>query len=154
DLTTNMNKKFLFLPATLLMIATSTIQAQDKSAESHGINLEYMDKNVKPGDDFFRYVNGSWFDKTEIPADRTRWGSFDELRQNTDRDALAILKEAANNPHLDPTSDQMNAVHVFNTYFDFETRNRLGISPIVPTLERINAIKNTQDVLALITEKM
>src|SRR5690606_33089378 len=71
-----------------------------------------------------------------------------------DRDALAILKEAANNPHLDPTSDQMKAVHVFNTYLDFETRNRLGISPIVPTLERINAIKNTQDVLALITEKM
>ncbi len=95
-----MNKKFMFLPVTLLMIATSTVQAQTPSAESHGINLEYMDKNVKPGDDFFRYVNGEWFDKTEIPADRTRWGSFDELRQNTDIDALTILKEAVNNKKL------------------------------------------------------
>ena len=48
--------------------------AQQKNS---GINLDLMDKSVKPGDDFFRYVNGTWFDKTEIPADRTRWGSFD-----------------------------------------------------------------------------
>lgn len=66
----------MFLPATLLMIATATVQAQDQSNENHGINLEYMDKNVKPGDDFFRYVNGTWFDQAEIPADRTRWGSL------------------------------------------------------------------------------
>jgi predicted metalloendopeptidase len=52
-----------------------------------------MDKNVKPSNDFFRYVNGTWLDNTAIPADRTRWGSFDELRQRTDADALAILKK-------------------------------------------------------------
>ncbi|MEG1021791.1 MAG: M13 family metallopeptidase [Myroides sp.] len=149
-----MNKKHLFLPATLLMIATSTIQAQDKSAESHGINLEYMDKNVKPGDDFFRYVNGEWFDKTEIPADRTRWGSFDELRQNTDIDALTILKEAVNNKKLDPKSDQMKAVNVFKTYLDLDTRNKLGIKPIQSTLDQINKIKNANDVVALLKEKM
>jgi predicted metalloendopeptidase len=40
-----------------------------------------MDKTVKPANDFFRYVNGTWLDNTEIPSDRTRWGSFDELRQ-------------------------------------------------------------------------
>jgi len=144
----------MFLPATLLMIATSTIQAQDKSAESHGINLEYMDKNVKPGDDFFRYVNGEWFDKTEIPADRTRWGSFDELRQNTDIDALTILKEAVNNKKLDPKSDQMKAVNVFKTYLDLDTRNKLGIKPIQSTLDQINKIKNANDVVSLLKEKM
>ncbi len=149
-----MNKKFMFLPATLLMIATSTVQAQTPSAESHGINLEYMDKNVKPGDDFFRYVNGEWFDKTEIPADRTRWGSFDELRQNTDIDALTILKEAVNNKKLDPNSDQMKAVNVFKTYLDLDTRNKLGIKPIQSTLDQINKIKNANDIVALLKEKM
>lgn len=148
-----MNKKFMFLPATLLMIATS-VQAQAPSAENHGINLEYMDKNVKPGDDFFRYVNGEWFDKTEIPADRTRWGSFDELRQNTDIDALTILKEAVNNKKLDPKSDQMKAVNVFKTYLDLDTRNKLGIKPIQSTLNQINKIKNANDVVALLKEKM
>src|SRR5690606_39421631 len=149
-----MNKKFMFLPATLLMIATATVQAQDQSNENHGINLEYMDKNVKPGDDFFRYVNGTWFDQAEIPADRTRWGSFDELRQNTDKDALAILEAAAKNKNLDPQSDQKKAVNVFETYLDFETRNRLGIQPIQSTIQQIQSIKNADEVIALITEKL
>lgn len=143
----------MFLPVTLLMIFSS-VNAQDKSNESHGINLEYMDKNVKPGDDFFRYVNGEWFDKTEIPADRTRWGSFDELRQNTDMDALTILKEAVNNKKLDPKSDQMKAVNVFKTYLDLDTRNKLGIKPIQSTLDQINKIKNVNDIVALLKEKM
>lgn len=145
----------MFLPATMLMIFTSVnAQKATPSGESHGINLEYMDKKVKPGDDFFRFVNGEWFDKTEIPADRTRWGSFDELRQNTDIDALNILKEAVNNKNLDPKSDQMKAVNVFKTYLDLDTRNKLGITPIQSTLDQINKVKNVKDIIALVTEKM
>ena len=100
-----------------------------------------MDKSVKPGDDFFRYVNGTWFDKTEIPADRTRWGSFDELRHNTDKDALAILKDAASKK-LDPKSDQAKAVNVYKTYMDTISRNKLGIKPIKSTLAKIDAVKS------------
>lgn len=151
-----MNKKFMFLPATVLMILTACkTQNTDKAqTDGHGIQVEYMDKSVKPGDDFFRYVNGTWFDKTEIPADRTRWGSFDELRQNTDRDALAILEEAANNSKLDPQSDQMKAVNVFKTYLDLDARNKLGITPIQSTLDQINQVKNANDIIALLKEKM
>lgn len=116
-----------------------------------GINLEYMDRNVKPGDDFFRFVNGIWYDKTEIPADKTRWGSFDELRQNTDKDALAILKEAASKK-LDPNSDQAKAVNVYRTFMDTVARNKQGIKPLKPYLAKINAIKSMADVNKLITE--
>src|SRR5690554_2510644 len=101
-----MNKRLLFLPMTLLLFSTAS-NAQTVDRAGHGIQLEYMDQSVKPGDDFFRYVNGSWFDKAQIPDDRNRWGSFDELRQNTDQDVLAILKNAADNKELDPNSDQM-----------------------------------------------
>nr|WP_240471815.1 M13 family metallopeptidase [Flavobacterium aquatile] len=125
------------------------MNAQQKNP---GINLDFMDKSVKPGDDFFRYVNGTWVDKTEIPSDRVRWGSFDELRQNTDRDALDILKEAAANKKLDPNSDQAKAVNVFQTYMDTISRNKLGINPIKETLAKINAIKSVNDLNKLITE--
>ena len=125
------------------------MNAQQKNP---GINLDFMDKSVKPGDDFFRYVNGTWVDKTEIPSDRVRWGSFDELRQNTDRDALAILKEAAANKKLDPNSDQAKAVNVYQTYMDTISRNKLGINPIKGTLAKINAIKSVNDLNKLITE--
>ena len=138
----------------MILTACKTQNTNKALSEGHGIQVEYMDKSVKPGDDFFRYVNGEWFDKTEIPADRTRWGSFDELRQNTDIDALAILKEAVNNKKLDPKSDQMKAVNVFKTYLDLDTRNKLGIKPIQSTLEQINQVNNVNDVVALLKEKM
>ncbi|GAA4069067.1 M13 family metallopeptidase [Flavobacterium cheonanense] len=138
--------KYGFVVASLF--ALNQINAQQKNP---GINLDLMDKSVKPGDDFFRYVNGSWFDKTEIPADRTRWGSFDELRQNTDKDALAILKDAASKK-LDPKSDQAKAVNVYRTYMDTISRNKLGIKPIKPILAKIDAVKSIADLNKLIIE--
>jgi putative endopeptidase len=79
----------LFL--ALMLGNNNNINAQ-KALVKPGINVGLMDKTVKPGDDFFRFVNGTWYDKTAIPADKTRWGSFDELRQNTDKDALRLIK--------------------------------------------------------------
>src|SRR5690606_19528327 len=107
-----MNKKTL-LVSVLAVITLAGCKNTKETEETHGINLEYMDKSVTTGADFFRYVNGAWYDKTEIPDDRTRWGSFDELRQDTDKDALEILKEAAQNQDLDPNSAQAKAVAVF-----------------------------------------
>ncbi|MEK6450360.1 MULTISPECIES: M13 family metallopeptidase [Myroides] len=151
-----MNKKVLltsaFAVVSLVACKDAKKTADAEDTVNHGITLEYMDTLVKPGDDFFRYVNGTWFDKTEIPADRTRWGSFDELRQNTDKDALAILKEAGQNKKLDPKSDQAKAVAVFETYLDAETRNKLGVDPLKPYLDKINAIATPADVTKLIND--
>jgi len=134
---------------SLLSLDASAQQAKPKNP---GIDLELMDKSVKPGDDFFRYVNGTWFDKTQIPADKTRWGSFDELRQNTDKDALAILKAAAADKKLDPKSDQAKAVNVYKTYMDTIYRNKIGITPLKPYLSKINAVKTIADVNKLLIE--
>ncbi len=132
----------------LLLVASASIA----QAPSRGINISYMDKSVRPGDDFFRYVNGNWYDKTEIPADRTRWGSFDELRQKTDEDALAILKQAASNPKYGPQSDQGKAVSLYKSIMDTVGRNKAGINPIKPYLAKIAAVKNINDLQALLIE--
>jgi len=138
------------------LIATGTGSAFAQTAKPQqtkpGINTNLMDKSVKPGDDFFRFVNGTWFDKTEIPADKSRWGSFDELRQNTDKDALAILKEAIADKKLDPKSDQAKAVNLYATYMDTISRNKAGITPLKPYLTKIDAVKNLTDLNALLTE--
>ena len=149
----NIQKKYIVFLAATTILSFGKANAQTPSEKSKpGINLGLMDKSVKPGDDFFRYVNGTWVDKTEIPADKTRWGSFDELRQNTDKDALAILKEAAANKNLDPKSDQAKAVNVYQTFMDTISRNKLGIKPIKPYLDKINAVKNIQDLNKLVIE--
>ena len=146
------NKKQLL---ALGMIALGTFSAQinaQEAVQNPGINLDYMDTSVTPGQDFFRYVNGKWLDKTEIPADRTRWGSFDELRQNTDKDALEILKEASKNPKYGPTTDQGKAVALFQSLMDTVARNKKGIAPLKPYLAKINAVKNRADLNKLIIE--
>ena len=152
-----MRKINLSITALLTLAAIQT-QAQDSNRDlkkietkNPGIDLNLMDRSVKPGDDFFRFVNGTWYDKTDIPADKTRWGSFDELRQNTDNDALAILKEAATKK-LDSKSDQGKAVNVYKTFMDTVARNQKGIKPLKPYLSKINAVKSVQDINKLITE--
>jgi len=120
--------------------------------ESRGINLNFMGKSVKPSDNFFRYVNGTWLDQTDIPADRTRWGSFDELREKTDKDMMLILKEALNNPTYTAETDQGKALNLYRTIMDTVTRNKQGIKPLKPYLEKINAVKDVADLKKLLIE--
>ena len=137
----------------MLTLSSLTVGfAQEKSKETIGINLEYMDKTVKPSDDFFRFVNGNWLDKNEIPADRTRWGSFDELREKTDKDMMLILKEALNNPSYTAETDQGKALNLYRTIMDTVTRNKQGIKPLKPYLEKINAVKDVADLKKLLIE--
>jgi putative endopeptidase len=144
-----MTLKSSFYIALVFSATSIVVNAQEKN---HGINLEYMDTSVKPSDNFFRYVNGTWLDKTEIPADRTRWGSFDELRENTDKDMMAILKEALNNPAYTDETDQGKALNLYRTIMDTITRNKQGIKPLKPFLDKINAVKNTTDLTNLLIE--
>ena len=135
------------LGALMTLSAVQTITAQDKP----GINLSYMDKSVKPGDDFFRYVNGAWLDQTEIPADKTRWGSFDQLRETTNNDALTILKDAASK-NLSSKTDQGKAANLYKTIMDTVSRNKQGIAPLRPYLSKIDAVKTVKDLEALLIE--
>jgi predicted metalloendopeptidase len=111
-----------------------------------------MDLKTSPNDDFFRYVNGAWLDKTEIPADKTTWGGFHELRQNTDQETLIILKSAAENPKYKSNTDQGKAINLYNTIMDTIGRNKKGLSPLKPYLAKINAIKNVKDLEVLLNE--
>ncbi|MFI0425462.1 MAG: M13 family metallopeptidase [Flavobacterium sp.] len=141
---------FLFLTATFYSCKSN--QEAVKKQEPIGINVNYMDKSTSPADNFNRYVNGSWLDKTEIPADRTRWGSFDELRKNTDDDVMAILKEAINDKTIDPNSDQAKAINLYKSILDTVSRNKSGIEPLKPYLAKINTVKNSKELVTLLAE--
>jgi putative endopeptidase len=135
-----------------VLIASAGITQMNAQQKTPGINLDLMDKSVKPSENFFQFVNGTWLKNTEIPADKTRWGSFDELRQKTDVDALAILKEAAKNPKYKSNTDQGKAVNMFNSIMDTVVRNKQGITPLKPYLAKINAVKNGADLQKLLIE--
>ena len=86
-------KNISFLFGLIVLTSTYSCKKDNKETvlleKTPGINLDYMDNSITPNEDFFKHVNGKWLEKTEIPNDRVRWGSFDELRQKTDEDASA-----------------------------------------------------------------
>lgn len=131
-----------------LLLVGVLVQAQT----TRGINLDYLDTSVKPGDDFFRFVNGKWLDNNQIPDDRTRWGSFDELREKTDNDVQAILDKAIASGKYTNGSDQDKAIDIYLSIVDTVARNKNGIRPLKPYLAKIDAIKNVQDLQKYLIE--
>lgn len=148
-------KKIIF--STLIATTIATMSCKKEHAadgENHGIVLQYMDTTVHPGDDFFRYVNGRWYDQTEIPSDKATWGSFHELAKNTDLDVLNMLKEAAENKKNTSSSDEGKAVNLFKTYLDTVKRTELGITPIQSDRDAIKNIQTLADLNVLIQKNM
>ncbi|PJB12357.1 MAG: M13 family peptidase [Flavobacteriales bacterium CG_4_9_14_3_um_filter_40_17] len=138
------------------LLALSACKSEKKEAveveKIPGINLQFMDTTARPQDDFFRYVNGKWLDQTEIPADKTSWGSFNELREKTDADVLAILNEALKSNTYPAASDQGKALNLYRSILDSTARNEQGIKPLEQNLKQIDAIKNVKDLEAYFIE--
>ena len=135
-----------------LFTACNDDKKVEEKEEIHGINLAYMDTTTTPQEDFFRYVNGAWLDSTDIPNDRTRWGSFDELRQRTDEDALALLEKTAESDSLDGSTDQGKAVYLYKSIMDTVTRNEQGVEPVKPYLAKIDEIQSKEDLQDFLVE--
>ena len=146
--------RILFLSAVgaSLFTACDDDKKVEEKEEIHGINLAYMDTTTTAKEDFFRYVNGAWLDSTEIPNDRTRWGSFDELRQRTDEDALALLDKTANSDSLDGSTDHGKAVYLYKSIMDTVSRNEQGVEPVKPYLAKIDAIQSKEDLQNFLVE--
>lgn len=117
---------------------TATIQNQESELTS-GVELENMDTSVRPQDNFFRYINGQWLERTEIPADRARWGSFDELRERAEEQVLAIVHEFAEREGA-VGSDEQKIGDLFQSYMDEETIEERGLSPLDDALARIDTL--------------
>jgi len=134
-------------------LGVTASQAQNSHVQKEpGINVSYMDSKIKPSENFFQFVNGTWLGKTDIPSDRTSWGSFNELRKKTDKDALDILKESSKNPKYKSNTDQGKAIALYKSILDTVARNKQGISPLKPYLAKIDKIKNVDDLQKFMIE--
>ena len=110
-----------------------------------GVDLSGMDKRVKPGDDFFRYVNGAWFDTAAIPPDRTTTGSFVQLDIQSETRVRGILAELdARSANLSPEEKQVR--DLYTSYVDTERLERLGLEPARRDLAAIAALRTHDDV--------
>lgn len=114
---------------------------------SFGIDLSARNLEVKPGDDFFMYASGTWYDNYIMPADKTRYGAFTGLAERSEKQVKEIIDDIASRTDLTP-QEQLIA-DFYNAYMDTETINKLGIAPIQTTLDDIAAIKTTDALTKL-----
>lgn len=120
-------------------------QAETQSQLGSGIELTNMDTTVRPQDNFFRYVNGQWLERTEIPSDRARWGSFDELRERAEQQVLEIVTEFAEQDAASG-SDAQKIGDLYLSFMDEETIEARGLSVLDTEIERIGAIDSHQQL--------
>ncbi|MBH0037854.1 M13 family metallopeptidase [Pseudoalteromonas sp. SWN166] len=124
-------------------VATATV-AEKAELGSFGVDLTARNEAVKPGDDFFMYASGTWYDNYEMPADKTRYGAFSGLAERSEDDVKAIIEEIA--ARKDLNAEEKLVADFYNAYMDTETLNNLGVAPIKPLLSEISDISSTDDL--------
>ncbi|MDG1255774.1 MAG: M13 family metallopeptidase [Glaciecola sp.] len=126
---------------------TSTVvEAVAAKAElgSFGVELSARNLEIKPGDDFFMYASGNWYDNYELPADKTRFGAFSKLAERSNDEVKAIIEDLAAKENLSGTEKLV--ADYYNAYMDTDTLDALGITPLQATL---TDIANIADVAGL-----
>ena len=113
-----------------------------------GFDLAGRDASVHPGDDFFRFANGAFMDALEIPADRTRYGAFDMLRELSDNRMRALVEEFAAAEGLDPASDDAKVAALYRSFMDQARVDQLDAQPIQPLFEQLRAADDRADIAA------
>jgi len=111
---------------------------------SHGLDVGGIDRAVAPGDDFFRYANGAWLKANEIPADRSSYGTGAQVAELTAKRTADLIREAAKTSA--PGSDARRVGDYYATYMDEATIEKLGLAPLQPALQRVDAIRDRKDL--------
>ncbi|MFU8816694.1 MAG: M13 family metallopeptidase [Pseudomonadales bacterium] len=114
-----------------------------------GLDLSTFDREVRPQDDLYRFVNGGWLDTVEIPSDRSRYGAFDMLAERAEGQVRAIIEAAAAAPRQ-PGSDTQKIGDLYASFMDEARIEKLGIRPIVVDLEAIDALDDPAQLAELL----
>jgi len=117
-----------------------------------GIDKSGFDESVRPQDDFFAYVNGTWVKNTEIPADKARWGTFDALGEQSQRDIRELVEEVSHDETAEQGSPTQKIRDFYNAYMDDATATAKGIEPIRGDLDAIAAIESMDGVYSMFSK--
>lgn len=112
-----------------------------------GILPANMDQSIRIQDDFFKHVNGTWIKNTEIPADKTRWGAFNELRDNALSQLKTIIED---NVQHAKNADARKIADLYTSFMDEARLNTLGLKPLEGEFARVNGLQDKQQLAALI----
>lgn len=135
-----------FLPMAMMFMAPVVgVNAQSKS----GLDLSNLDKSVNPADNFYQFATGGWQASHPLPAAYSRYGSFDMLQENVNKQVNTILTDLAKKKYKDGTTERKLS-DFYKLAMDIKRRNQEGVAPVRPLLDEIesatslDALRNLQ----------
>ncbi len=147
-----MNKSLLALTTALVISGSANNKANahaDESSASHsvasGIELTNMDKAIRPQDDFYRFVNGKWLTEFKMPEDKSNYGSFTSLAEDSRKHVKAIINNVSKGDNKDG-SDEQKIADLYKTYMDVDSIETKALSSISIELEKISNISNKAEL--------
>jgi putative endopeptidase len=114
-----------------------------------GLALDELSAEIRPQDDLFRHVNGAWLDRTEIPEDKARWGSFHLIAEQAEKDVRAIVEETRD---AEPGTESRKIGDLYSSFMDTERITDLGATPLAEQLARAEAISSIPELLRTLGE--
>lgn len=120
--------------------ASKTAVEQPQPTLNSGIELANMDKSVRAQDDFYYHVNGNWLKKTEIPADKSNYGSFTALYDDSQKALRTVLENAVQNASMEQSDDERKLAGFYSSYLDETAREELALAPLKPYLEPVKTL--------------
>ena len=132
--------------AVLAFLPVQHALADDKAAiGAWGVDTQGLSRTVKPGDDFYRYVNEGWQKTAQIPAGMASLDPFVEVALSTEARVADVITEAREGNDAPGTPEQMIA-DFHRSHSDVARRNELGLTPIASTLATIGSLKSRDDL--------
>ncbi|MDF2991190.1 MAG: putative metalloendopeptidase [Microbacterium sp.] len=114
-----------------------------------GLALDELSDEIRPQDDLFRYVNGRWLERTEIPDDKARWGAFHLIAEQAEKDVRAIVEETQ---QAEPGTEARKIGDLFASFMDTARIDELGRTPVEEQLRRVDDVTDIASLLHLTGE--
>ena len=130
--------------------AAAVAAAGATSAPISGIDTQFIDTSVRPQDDFFTYLNGKWLKSTEIPADKASWGTFMQLRDDSQAHLREIVEAAQQDKNKKAGTDVQKIGDLYTSFMDEAKLETLGVKPLAGELQRIRTLKDKKGVPQLV----
>jgi predicted metalloendopeptidase len=147
-------KRYLLSTLTLSLLSAFAGAADNAhpaaAGTASGIETQYIDQGVRVQDDFFGHLNGKWLKTTEIPSDRSSWGTFMKLRDDTQEQIRVIVEADQKKPGKKAGSDEQKIGDLYSSFMDEKKLETLGYKPLAGELQRIRALKDKHGVPALV----
>jgi putative endopeptidase len=149
-----MRRSAFLLAGALTMTAAVAVSDTPAKPElgTFGVDLAAMDPSVKPGDDFFSYVNGAWIKKTEIPADRTSIGAFQLLRIRSEQRLKDIVAGLQAKPAGELSVEEKKLRDLYEAFVNQQQIDAAGLTPAKADLDTIAHVKTLEDVARLMSD--